>query len=223
MTMDEMTNLREADPLRGLEFTSNRERLQNAIVAGPPTDRRPGKRILILAVVLIGTTAAAIATARAGQQSQACWTVGGRDQRVCDQSELIRLPAADAEQVVEQLAVDIPLPPGVTFDWWKEHNLRPDEQTWDSETGIRGSLAFTAACAWTGYWLEAFDNGDATTMAAAQEILDAIPTWPAIVAVDGGGMANAMQTRADGARAADPSLFIDEYRINCTWTYQPSA
>ncbi len=222
MTMDEMTLLREADPLGGLEVSSNRERLQNAIVEGLPTSRRPGKRILILAVVVIATTAA-IVTARTGQRSQECWTVGDGTEWVCDSSELIRFPAADAQQVVDLLAVDIPLPPGVTFDRWKEHYLNPNEQTWESETGIRGSLAFTAACEWTGYWLEAFDHGDSTTMADAQEVLDAIPTWPAVVAVDGGGIANALQNRADGARAADPILFIDEYRINCTWTYQPLA
>ncbi|MGI8515844.1 MAG: hypothetical protein ACR2NT_12100 [Acidimicrobiia bacterium] len=215
MTMAEMTLLGEADPLGGLEVRANRERLHNGIVEGPPTRRRLHKRILILAIVLIATTGA-IATARTGQRSQACWTVGDGTQWVCDSSELIRLPAADAEQVVDLLAVDIPLPPGVTFDRWKEHYLNPDAQTWESEIGIRGSLAFTAACEWTGYWLEAFDQGDSTTMAAAQEVLDAIPTWPAVVAVDGGGVADALQNRANGARTGDPSLFIDEYRINCT-------
>lgn len=216
MTMDEMTLLREADPLGGLEISSNRERLHKPIVEGLPTSRRPGKRILILAVVLIATTAAAIATARTGERSTVCWTVGTGGEWVCDGSELIRFPAGDAEQIVDQLAVDIPLPPGVTFDSWKANHLNPDEPTWESEAGIRGSLAFTAACAWTAYWLEAFDNNDVTTMAAVQVVLDGIPTWPAVLAVDGGGVADALQNRANGARAGDPSLFIDEYKVNCT-------
>lgn len=134
--------------------------------------------------------------------------------------EFIRLDAPDAAGVVDQIGASIPLPPGASFEAWKATSLRPDPETGGgslmTEAGIRSSLSYVAACSWTGYWLDGFHRSDPATMAAAQAVLDQIPTWPALVESDGGGVVDALRRRADGARAKDPALFADDYGLNCT-------
>lgn len=133
--------------------------------------------------------------------------------------EFIRLDAPDAAAVVDQIGSAIPLPPDASFDAWKATSLRPDPETGGgslmTEAGIRSSLSLVSACSWTGYWLDGFTRGDATTMSTAQAVLDRIPTWPAVVEADGGGIVEALRNRAEGARTKNPSLFAEDYRLNC--------
>ncbi len=53
-------------------------------------------------------------------------------------------------------------------------------------------------------------------MSAAQAVLDDIPTWPALVASDGGGLVDVLRRRAEGARAGNPDLFLGDYQLNCS-------
>ena len=55
-------------------------------------------------------------------------------------------------------------------------------------SGIESSLHFVAACRWTGHWLEGYQAQNAGQMSRAQEVLDDIPTWPALIGSDGGGV-----------------------------------
>lgn len=50
-----------------------------------------------------------------------------------------------------------------------------------------------------------------------QAKLDEIPRWDALVVSDAdGALVSSLENRARGARLKQPSLFLGEYRINCT-------
>ncbi len=171
------------------------------------------------AAVLIGGTAAAavLVDARTGT-----FGLGGRSED--GSGEFIRLDAPGAADIVDELGEDIPLPPGGNFERLKSTLLKPDPDGTGiqmSESGIVNTLSYDAACQWTGYWLDGHERGDEQQKAAAQAMLDRIPSWPAIVSSDGGGVVEQLRRRAEGARANDPSQFMQDYQINCTGELSP--
>lgn len=214
------------------------EEVRGAIVAGDYTletstgeadaprrrRRRRSARMVIVATtaaVLIGGTAAAtvLVEARTGR-----FGLGPRSED--GSGEFIRLDAPGSAGIVNELGADIPLPPGGTFERLKSTLLRPDRDGHGvemTESGIVSTLSYDAACQWTGYWLDGHERNDERQKAAAQAMLDRIPTWPAIVSSDGGGVVDQLVRRAEGARADDPSRFLQDYRINCTGEISPIA
>lgn len=132
--------------------------------------------------------------------------------------EFIRLGAPDVASVVDRIGAQIALPPGSDFEQWKAHNLRPAVNGGAEMTtsGIRASLEMVASCAWTGYWLDGHDRGDEAQKSSALRVLEQIPTWPALVASDGGGGVASLERRAERARTDRPELFMQEYQVNCT-------
>jgi hypothetical protein len=208
--VDEMRLLEMSDPIAGRNVTAPSARLREALLARPRRNRRLNL-VFALVVVAVGTAAAVMA--RTGIPSTLCWSTDGGEW-TCDGTELIRLDGVDAATVVDEIAAGIPLPPGGTFDRWKAKNL--GENNWHSELGLRGTLAYVAACQWTGYWLAAFDAGDQASMEQAAQMLEKIPDWPELVAVTPPeGMAS-YRERAAGARAGDPGRFVSEYQTNCS-------
>lgn len=129
--------------------------------------------------------------------------------------ENIRLDAPDAPAVILELGASITLPPGGTFD--RVIDNLPNEPTQTSELGLMVNLEFHAGCLWTGYWLDAVASGDTDGQAAAQAVLDQIPTWPALNAADGGGVVDAWTHNAQLAAAGDVQGVLDNlYTNNCT-------
>lgn len=179
---------------------------------------RPHRRRRLLLVVAAAIAALALAGAGwAGLKARTGFFSSGGEGGT---GEYIRLDAPDAEPIVDELARDIPLPPGQSFDSWKANVLGPRAGTHGvgvvmSESGIRASLEYTAACEWTGYWLDGFERGDEQQMADGLRVLEEIPTWPATVASDGGGLVDSYRLRALGARQHNPSLFLRDYLLNC--------
>lgn len=176
--------------------------------------------IATAAIVLIGGTAAAavLIEARTGR-----FGMGGQSED--GSGEFIRLDAPGAEAIVDDLAQDIPLPPEGNFDRLKATLLTsPDGHGVEmSESGIVSTLSYDAACQWTGYWLDGYERGDERQKAEAVVVLDEIPSWPAIVTSDGGGVVEQLRMRARGAREGNPSLFMQDYRINCTGELSPTG
>jgi hypothetical protein len=177
-----------------------------SLVARPPKKVRRGVVAGILAAALAGTTGAVAAgwTAHTRVEADGSTEMGS--------GELIRLDASDLDQVLVRLSQGIPFPSAASFDRAKE-NIRQVEPTQTSTSSLRSALAFNAACEWTGSWIDALHDGDETAMSAAQAVLDEIPTWSSI---SGGGMGKLLELRAEGARLGDPSLFQQEYDINCS-------
>jgi len=49
-------------------------------------------------------------------------------------------------------------------------------------------LSLQAACQWELYWLDACERGAHGRMRDALRVLEEIPSWPALVVSDGGGV-----------------------------------
>lgn len=130
--------------------------------------------------------------------------------------EVIRLDAPDFPAVAAQLAAGFPLPPGIRIDDVLAP-LRADEPTDQAVLGVRASIEFLIGCEWATYWLESHSAADSAAMADAQAVLDLVPSWPATVATDGGGVVVMWSEIGNAARAMDPVALNDAgYGVNCT-------
>jgi hypothetical protein len=215
--LDEL--LASADPVRPMrpELFSTLEMLRDEITREPiavSATRRPRRRRALAALCVIGLVGAGTGVAaanglfaRTGKQA-----TGGED----GTGEVIRVDAPDAPAVVAELGAGVPLPPGVSIDDVTAPFLA-GEPTEQSESGLQASIEFVAACKWATYWLDSNAAGDATAMADAQAVLDAVPSWSALVAADGGGVIDVWRNIAEAARAMDPVALQDAgYHVNCT-------
>lgn len=213
-----------ADEMRGAIMATTGVDTVKTDGTTPRRRRRRSTRAIVIATaaaVLIGGTAAAavLLEARTGR-------FGGGAQSEEGSGEIIRLDAPGAETIVDDLGDGIPLPPGGSFVRLKSTLLTADpdgrgvEMT---ESGILSTLSYDAACQWTGYWLDGYERGDDRQKSDALAMLEEIPSWPAIVVSDGGGVVEQLRVRADGARRNDPSLFMQDYRINCTGELSPTG
>lgn len=130
--------------------------------------------------------------------------------------EVIRLDAPDFPAVAAQLAAGFPLPPGIRIEDVIAP-LKADEPTDQAVLGVRASIEFLIGCEWATYWLESHLAADPDAMADAQAVLDLVPSWPATVATDGGGVVKMWTEVGDAARAMDPVALNDVgYLVNCT-------
>ncbi|WP_129590350.1 hypothetical protein [Cryobacterium aureum] len=88
-----------------------------------------------------------------------------------------------------------------------------------TELNVRRSFETVVYTAWMGEWIAAHDAGDEARMAAAIAVLEDTPTWPAIVATDGGGITNLMAgfvaEMADGD--AEVAQAAAQYDGNPAW------
>jgi hypothetical protein len=218
----------DAHPLHGADGI-----LADAILASPDV-RSPGRpyshrsrsragRGAIAVVAALALTAAGWATVRARTGY-----FGGGSGHEEGSGEFVRLDAPDAGPLVDRIGAGIELPPGATFDRWKERMLHDGADGSRSpgvtmtESGIVTSLSFDAACQWTAYWLDAYRAGDPTGMARSEPVLRAIPGWAAIAAGDPtGGVRVLLRRRASGAAAHDPAVFLTEFTTNCPSVASP--
>lgn len=185
-----------------------------AAIPDEPAGRRRGSRTRMV-IIGVGVTAAMAVAAPAAAAALGLWSghFGSPESTEEDGSEYLNVESAEFPAFARGLVAHLPLPPGENLD----HEIATIARVGGlmQDQGIAGQLALNAACTWTGTWLAAHEDGDETGMAAASRVLDAIPTWPEIVTVDGGGVVDALRVRAEGARAGDPSSFRAEYDLNC--------
>ena len=87
------------------------------------------------------------------------------------------------------------------------------------EINVQRSFETVVYSAWMGEWIAAHDAGDQARMAAAITVLEDTPTWPALVATDGGGvtklMAGFVAEMADGD--AEVAQAAAQYDGNPAW------
>lgn len=228
ITDDEVASARlgpVAEAMRGAIMTGTHQGGDYGDAGARPSRRsRRTTRMVIVATtaaVLIGGTAAAavLVEARTGT-----FGLGGDSED--GSGEFIRLDAAGAGKIVDELGSDIPLPPKGNFDRLKSTLLQAEPDGTGvqmTESGIVTALSHDAACQWTGYWLDGHEQGNEQQKAQAQSMLDRIPTWPAIVSSDGGGTVEQLRRRAEAARANEPASFMQDYQINCTGELSPTG
>jgi hypothetical protein len=207
-----------SDVTKALDALGREIMMQPRLLTSPPgaTHRR---RVIITATTLVtlvlGTGAAAAAGvgpfARTGKQA-----AGGES----GTGEIIRVDAVDAASVIVRVGEGVPLPPGVSLQSISG-SFTANAPTEESESSIRATIEFNAACRWTTYWLASKSSGDAVATAKAQAVLDVVPTWKATLASDvtgepGGVIDNwrklAAQTRARDSAGVASNPF---YTVNC--------
>lgn len=162
----------------------------------PKGSRRFGRRSLALAVGLLVLTSASIATA-----------VTILEQTESDPYSEV-LPQ-DRGAAIERLGADIALPPGGSFDALVDVDWTEDER------GLAGTLAFNAWCQWTGQWIDAQVAGDSESSRKALSVMEGVPSWPQLVAVDAGGVVAGLTGVAAAAGAEDIDTVVTNYQTNC--------
>lgn len=192
VTDDQLAHLRLGPPPRAAMSRTKRRRLVAAGIG------------LSCAAALGAPAAADVLTARTGVFGQ-----GGEDGR----GEILRLDAPDIADVYRRHQASVPLPPGGT---WTDMMARVTDPgrgtTYMSETGVAGEVALEAHCQWERAWL----RGEPS----AQDMLDEIPSWPAVTAGDPanggeGGMPHAFREIADAARRGDAGPLEQDLAVNC--------
>lgn len=193
--------------------------MQPRLLTNPPGATH--RRSVIIAVTTLvtlslGTGAAAAAGvgpfARTGKRA-----AGGEN----GTGEVIRVDAPDASSVIVRIGEGVPLPPGVTLQSISA-SFAANTPTEESESSIRSTIEFNAACRWTTYWLGSKFAGDTAAMAKAQAVLDMVPTWKATVASDvtgeAGGVVDSWRKIAAHTRASDAAAVATNsfYTVNCT-------
>lgn len=205
-------------PLERAEAALCEEIMARPKLVAVPSSRRRRRLVKVMAAGALALSLTAATWSAVGP-----WTglFGGGPGSEEGTGEFIRLDVDGARPVLDRIAKRVPLPPGGSFDQAKANLQRPPDVDGDrrghvmTESGIESTFAGVAACQWTGFWLDGYQRGDAAQMAQAQAVLDAIPTWPIITASDGGGYGPLLARRAEGARTANPDLFLPEYQLNC--------
>ncbi|HEX5596168.1 MAG TPA: hypothetical protein VFX61_09170 [Micromonosporaceae bacterium] len=135
-----------------------------------------------------------------------------------DTSEWLRTDAVDFRQVVEELRpTDLPLPVNESFTPAVDLLIKNygNERAVIQVTAVRSHYASYAACSWEAEWLAAHTEADRDRMDRAVEVLRSVPSWPAIVAVDGGGVRELHRDIAEAAARGDDAVVRRDLDINC--------
>jgi hypothetical protein len=168
--------------------------------------------------VLAGAVASAVVLAGGGAAA-AGWVdlhtgfFGSPRDTEGDTSEYLDTRSPEIPGLLRDYAKQTPLAPGATLDPLMESiAANPGLQ---QEAGLRGSVALFSACTWEIHWLAAFRSGDKAAQEQALVVLRQIPTWPALVAVDGDRVAHDASLRAEAAAGGDPAPLERNVATNC--------
>jgi hypothetical protein len=179
----------------------------------PPRKRR--RKVLVaaaggvLAATAFAPTAADWVGARTGWFGEPGMTEN-------DTSEFLDLSSPEIAEIAWQLGARYPLPPGGSYDDAIARLRNTDgEMHLMSESGVEAFMAGDAACQWERAWLAADASGDAAAALRAVAVLREVPTWEAIVAVDGGGVVELWTEVADAAARGDRSIVERDVELNC--------
>lgn len=204
-TDDHSRLVAEAAPAVGEPADAAVDRVWNLVAARMATStpaRRSRRRMAVgagVAAIVLGVSGVAAADmwhARTGVQQTDAESI-----RLGGPGELIDPRGADYEQVLREEMADIPFPSDEARDMavadqvkfavrdaesMRIAQARGDED-WRSVQitgGMRAEAARAALCAWSNSWAVATTAGDDSARAAAIEVIEAAPSWPAITDVD---------------------------------------
>jgi len=189
--------------------------------AAARTVRRRGRWSLaaivgVVAALLTATTAVAYAavtiSARTGEYGR-----GGQTEN--DASEWLRSDGVDFRQVVEGLRpTEVPVPQGYSYTADVEAFIAvmAGDPASVQVTGVQGSYAFWAVCAWEKEWLAADDAGDGARRAAATATLLDVPSWPLIVKTHTVGSLGHRRSLAEAAVRGDAPALRRDVELSCS-------
>lgn len=130
-------------------------------------------------------------------------------------SDLLDTSGDDFVELAHDATRAIPFPPGDDADAYIRAALPPGSGLM-SVNGVRVTLSYDAQCAWQGYWLQAFDDGDAAALDTSTTVLQQIPTWPWLAASDSSGVIDQARTVAAAAAAERDDPVRQVWSANCT-------
>lgn len=172
---------------------------------------------LLAATLVLGGVGAAIAAgsgAHTGVFGPSDSTRRPGIESLVDSTEFLDQSAPDILNVIDGFALKYPLPPGGTWDTFKKPYPHK-ERGYVQMTGLEIRVAFESTCQWQDGWLTAARAKDARSMAAAQTVLDQVPTWPIVgKTVDALGMSEFREI-AGAARARNVAEFARLHDLNC--------
>ncbi len=139
-----------------------------------------------------------------------------------DTSEYLRTDAPDFPPLVEKLVKDIAFPPGdsaISHVPLYIHRLQPGVDGIPitvQAIGIQGHFSLLSVCAWRGYWLDAYKDGDGAAQALGVDGLARVASSNAMKKTD--SWWSLYLQVAHNEAAGDPSAsrnFNDFYRVSC--------
>lgn len=170
------------------------------------------KRRLSIAMITAALVGVGVAGTAFGYMATARTGIFGPVTTESDGSEWLRTDAADYRQVLEQIVpTHIALPAGWSWDEGTDRFVAQGrlEPALTQVTGMKGTYAFFAHCAWVTEWLTANRSGDGVRAMSAVEQLRRAPEWPEFVAIDGGGVRDSLRAQAEAAARGDAAVMLE--------------
>ena len=251
MTTDpDLTALVAADPAAGVDLDPVRASnlLRAAVDAEKAANARGGKRWrrrvagVVAGVLVVGVGVPV--GAYAGSYLTRTGEYGAPGATENDTSEWLDPLAPDFPDYAVNLWPDyIKLPPGYDVRTvarqlaereaaTDRENLRQDNEQAAAEgrdpapgvivqtTGVRGMFAMAAQCHWQHEWLT---TNDAARKSNALTVLGQSERWPALVAIDGGGIVDGVKAYVDAATRGDAQPMAADYDTNCQGIFKVEA
>ncbi|TBN56921.1 hypothetical protein EYE40_05625 [Glaciihabitans arcticus] len=208
--------IRTTDP--AARFKIDRERLSR-IAATVPRRRRSRLAVWIAlaAAATLGLAAAAPAIAD-GIQRLARTGDYGPVTTESDGSEWISAEGDDFSEYASTLYPDwIPLPEGISDELFRGAMISQlaEVEGVSQASSIQHSFEHGARCTWVDEWLNADARDDTARADAAAEVLRAAVSWPAGVALDGGGYVDHLADVATAANQGDREVLEYERESDC--------
>jgi hypothetical protein len=124
------------------------------------------------------------------------------------------LSPADQPDLIDNLIVDIPLPPGGTWDRQREA-IASQQATMEGLPSLASGLAFGAACQWYGYWMEGELAGNESQVSDAIVTIQQIPDWPQFDYPGVRSTARHFERLRTSVLAGDTAAISDWLTANC--------
>ncbi len=123
------------------------------------------------------------------------------------------LSPADQPDLIDKMIVDIPLPPGGSWDRQREA-MASQQATMEGPT-LASALAFGAACQWYGYWMDGELTGNELQVSDALITIQQIPDWPQFADPGSKSMVRYFERLSSSAVAGDTAAISDWLTANC--------
>jgi RNA polymerase sigma-70 factor (ECF subfamily) len=209
----------DVDALDTPEINTALDALGDRILAGEtrelPRRRRRGAVVAASAALAAALAVGAPAAANLIGLHTGAFGLPGMTEN--DTSEFLRMDSPEMPALIDNYGRDYPLPPGGDYERVKESYRKTVADVGPTEiqdTGVRADVARVASCQWDVYWLDGYDRHDAAQQAAAQKVLDAIPSWEILKRTSDNGT-DWEQRFAKAARTGNVPAFRYLYSVSC--------
>jgi hypothetical protein len=135
-----------------------------------------------------------------------------------DASEWINSSGSDFYDYAESLYPEVlPLPDGVSVDTFKDESILQLAaiEGESQDVTLVSSFEHNARCVWVDEWLLADAAKDQMRADGAATVLAESTTWPATVAIAGGGFLEHLVDVAEAAATGDRAALVDQKGSDC--------